>query len=381
MRGSVRHKDGSWRLTVTLGRDSTGQLRRRYKTVRGPDTRAGRKAAEVALAEFVASLAALVPDDLSDDPTVDDLLARWSRHCVDRGKWSAKTEAERARLIRLHISPRIGGVKLTKLRGDRLDDLYDDLADEAGLADTTVLGVHRVLHAALARAVRWRVIAHNPADHCEPPEVKRRTISPPTPAELAAITAAAPHDWFAHYVRVAASTGARRGTLTALRWRDVDFDQGLIRFERAFTIGADGPVEKGTKADQPYVVTMGEADRAALMALRERVGRHAEGVRTLVPPSSFVFSPAADGSAAYRPERFSRLFRDSVKAAGLRRIRLHDLRHFCATQLLANGHTITLVAARLGSTEQNVRSTYWHFLPSADQHLADTMDAVMGGGR
>ena len=86
--------------------------------------------------------------------------------------------------------------------------------------------IHGVLRRALAQGVKWGKLASNPAVNASPPRVPAPELSPPAPAEVARLfeLAAAEDPPLAVLLALAASTGARRGELVALRWSDVDLD-------------------------------------------------------------------------------------------------------------------------------------------------------------
>ncbi|NQY57787.1 MAG: hypothetical protein HRT86_15130, partial [Ilumatobacteraceae bacterium] len=116
------------------------------------------------------------------------------------------------------------------------------------LAANTVRGVHAILHAGFAQAVRWDVIASSPADSASPPASRKPKIEPPTPDGLSDALAAVGSDPpLALFLRLAAMTGGRRGQLCALRWTDIDLEAATITFARAVVdVAGEGPVEKST---------------------------------------------------------------------------------------------------------------------------------------
>jgi integrase len=114
---------------------------------------------------------------------------------------------------------------------------------------------------------------------------------------------------------------------------------------------------------------------AVLAAHRERCGEAAKSVGIELVASSFVFSD--DGGASHWnlswPSHGWRWFADK---AGLKGVRLHDLRHTAASHMLMAGIPISIVAERLGCTEANVLRTYRHFVPAADREAAQLMERL-----
>lgn len=168
--------------------------------------------------------------------------------------------------FRFHILPAIGTWSADQVAGLHLDRLYRSLEDDKGLSPEVVLRCHGQLRAMFNWAVRKKLIAAVAAD---PPRVKPRQLQIPEMAHVRAVQDVAPPQ-FGTFVQLAATVGARRGTLVGLRWGDVDFDRGTVTFSRAIAESLDGPVEKGTKADRPYTVVLGPATGAVLAEHRRR---------------------------------------------------------------------------------------------------------------
>ena len=388
MAGSLRWRDGAWRLQVYAGVRPDGRERRITRTVRAPNTKAGRRQAEAELARLVVDV-----DDgrlvFDDDPTLEEVLRRWIRH--RRPDWSPKVAVDHERIVRLYCAP-LAGRRLSKLRGADLAALYDRLRESGGqggrpLAPATVRRVHVVLHAALAEAVRWGLIAVNPADQVRPPKVPRPDPRPPAPADVAGLLAALDGTPVAVFVRLAATTGARRGQLVALRWADVDLEAGGVVFSKGIVDGGPGVglVERGTKTDRSWRVALDPGTVAALRRHRATARERALAVGVQLPAGAYVFSDDVASRAPWRPDSVSARWRRARAGTPLEGVPLKDLRHMVATQLLAAGVDVRTVAGRLGhATPTLTMSTYAAWLPERDQAAAGEigrlLDAAAGGG-
>jgi hypothetical protein len=123
-----------------------------------------------------------------------------------------------------------------------LQAIYDHLAvsgrrdgKPGGLAPQHILAVHRCLHRALAQAVTWRLLNHNPAAHATPPPVPRTEMVAPTPEQVTVLLDAADRTT-SPWTILAAATGARNGELCGLQWADLDLEGGTIQFRQTLTI-------------------------------------------------------------------------------------------------------------------------------------------------
>jgi integrase len=180
-------------------------------------------------------------------------------------------------------------------------------------------------------------------------------------------------------VVLAASTGARRGELLALRWSDVDLEHNVISIERGLILAGRDLIEQGTKTHQSRRLALDDFTVQLVKAHRGRMAELAREFGAVIGASAFVFSDSADCTEPLRPDSASRAFRTLCERAGVEGVRFHDLRHYVATRLLSAGIDIRTVAGRLGhrnaSTTLNV---YSHFLPEADRDAADTLGRLLG---
>jgi integrase len=374
-RGSVRQRGrGRWELRVYAGVDAaTGRQRYATRTVHG-----SRRAAVRALDD----LAVEVDNTRSHAGTVADLLQRW--FAAASPGWAPTTVAHTRSIIDCHLVPHLGHLDVAKLTTADIDDFYGDLLrcggrDGTGLAPGTVHRVHSVLHRALVQALRWDWIWINPAAAASPPRVRRAELRPPTPAEVNALLAVVvdrPLVWC--LLRLAATTGARRGQLLALQWRDVDLGRGVIAFTRALVVGPDGPVLGATKTDVTHCTDLDAVSAEGLRRCRAAAEQRAAEVGVMLPGAGFVFSDDADGRRPWPPDRATKQFIAARRAAGLPHFRLHDLRHFMATEMLAAGVPLATVSQRLNhariSTTVNV---YTHAIPAWDRPAAEKLAELL----
>lgn len=383
MQGFMRQRGSSWELRVYVGRDAvTGRKRWVTKTVKG-----GKREAQRALAAMVAEAdrGAL----RSTTVTVGELLEEWFAHAAPG--FSPKCVLETRGVLDRNLLPFLGPIRLSKLGAADIDRHYRRLRDEGGragrpLAPGTIKRTHGVLHRALAQGVKWGWLAVNPASAATAPRVPAPDINPPAPHDLARVFALAT-EWdveFADYIVLAAATGARRSELVALRWADVDLDRGSVAISRGIVASLDGLVEKDTKTHAARRVSLDPTCAAAMRAHRARAVERAKLAECDLSPLAFVFSYEVDGSKSWYPDSVSRTFTRLCRKAGVQGARLHDLRHYVATRLLASGVDVRTVAGRLGhrnaSTTLNV---YSHFLAEADRDAANLLgkifdDAVAG---
>ena len=289
--------------------------------------------------------------------------------------WSTTTLRQTRSVIEHHLKPLLGHLAVNKLTTLDIDDVYRHLLRAGGgdgrpLAAGTVHRVHVVLHRALTQAVRWEWVWLNPASAASPPRVAPAEVGPPSPDQVQRLVThvGGCDPEFATYLWLAASTGARRSQLLGLRWCEIDVGHAAIGFTRADVEGPTGPVLRATKTHRSYRVAIDAATIGRLIDHRRRAEAHAEANQVELAGDAFVFSGQPDRSSPWPPNRVTKTFIVDLRRSGVGRFRLHDLRHFMATQMLGHGVAVVTVSQRLGharaSTTLNV---YGHCIPGADR--------------
>lgn len=383
--GSIREKrDGHWEMRVYLGPDPiTGKKCYKSKSTRSK----GKRTRENELRAFIAECEAA--PDMIRAGTFGELVARWLESI--RADRSPTTIAGYETKLRVHILPALGTKPLTKVRSRDLDDLYAGCR-KAGLAPASIRQVHAICHSALARAVKWDLIASNPAEGASPPSVPRPDHSLPNIGEVAAAirdyAEVDPDTTTAWWV--AASLGGRRGETLGLQWRDVDLDGGSVLIRQAVVWvqapGASGDrgraVVKGTKTHSSRRLALEPFTLEVLRQHRQRCDDRALAVGVAVGPDSFVFSPDASGKRhVENPNTVSSAWARWSRSRGLN-VPFKNLRHLAATTMLSSGVDIKTVSTRLGHARTSTTlDIYAQAVPELDRKAAAVMGEALGGGK
>ena len=373
MRGTKRkRRDGVWELRVFVGKNpETGSPQQISRTFHG-----GSRAADEALRDLVDKHAKGRPDGLG--ATFGTLLDRWLEESERMDLSPTTMRTYRAHVEQI-IRPRLGKIVLTRLTPKHLDDLYRRMKDE-GRSPKTIRNYHAIISSALHQGVRWEWVRENVAEKAKPPRVSQRRITAPSvEAVRSVIEAAEERDpRLAPLLMLAALTGMRRGELCALRWNDVDFERGELDVWRSLVVVPGGVAEKSTKTDRFRMVALDDIGLALLMRHRVNVENWAQQAEVTVTADAYVFSHAVDGSKPFRPDNVTGFFTRVRDSLGLHDVRLHDLRHFTATQLIGAGVDVRTVAGRLGHSDPSVTlRVYSHALEERDRAAADIMGRVL----
>lgn len=151
-------------------------------------------------------------------------------------------------------------------------------------------------------------------------------------------------------VLMAITTGARRGELQSLRWRNIDIERATAYL------------------DDPTQIKNGDRKVLPLLpAVLAELERHRDK-----NPDVLIFGSSLRPARAYN---MAIVFAEAMKVARVRDFRFHDLRHSCASYLAQNGATLLEIADVLGHRQLSVTKRYSHL---TTQHKAQLMNRVLG---
>lgn len=309
--------------------------------------------------------------------TVAEYLDRWLQH--GKARWQPRTYGGYEMHVRLYLRPALGSLQLKRLTPLHLQDLYQAKLD-AGLHPQTVLHLHRCAHAALAQAVRWRLIPTNPADAVEPPRVRRRPRPTLTADQAAQLLDALSGDRLLPLYATALYTGMRQSEILGLRWEDVDLERGVIHLRQvAQWIGRER-ITKPPKSGAGRSIAMAPDLIPILRAHRRQQAAERLQAGEFYQDHGLVFCQP-DGRPLRPWDVWSKL-RRTLDRTGLPRVTFHDLRHTTATLLLQAGVHPKVVAEMLGhSTIRLTLDTYSHVLPTMQAEAAEKLSVAIGNRR
>ena len=379
MSGRVWKRGNRWMAILELGRDSEGKRRTRWKAF---PTKSSARSWVAEQGERLRT-ATYIPDSRQ---TLGSFLAEW----LDAISTTVRpvTLDSYRRLMNTHVVPRIGMIPLQQLGAPHLNRLYAVMltsgntrgSSGGGLSPRTVRYVHSIVHRALRDAVRWDLLVRNAADQADPPRAQTPEMRSWDAEQLGAFLSHVGSDRLFPLWLVAASTGARRGELLALRWSDMSFSPPRMEISRtltsiAYRLSFSEPKTKRSRRSVPL-------DAQTASVLRSWKAVQAEEKMALGAAYSdqgLVF--ANPMGEPIHPDRMTQMFSAHVRKAGLPRISLHGLRHSHASILLRAGVHPKVVQQRLGhSTVALTLDTYSHLIPAMEEEAAELGAALVFGG-
>ena len=371
--GNIRKRsDGRWEGRYTAGYNSeTGK--RIIKNVLG-------KTQAECKAKLAAAMEAAKGVDISraDEYTV----ATWLRSWYDiYAKPNVRVAtADRYRLmIEQYTIPCIGSIKLTKLTAHDLQKLYKELMESGrtnrksghgspGLSSTTVRNLHLMLHNALNRAVKERLILRNPTEDCIAPKVQKFEMQILQPEHIKTYLDAADKRGLLPMFYLELVSGLRKGELVALQWSDLDEANGTISVSKQASWDAEHKLILSRPKTGNSIREV-SIPQDAVELLKQEHAKH--------PDNPWMF-PSGRTGEMYHPDSIVTLHKRILKDAGLDHIRFHDLRHTFATLALQNGVDVKTVSSMLGHYDAGFTlRTYTHATRQMQRSAAEKMGNFM----
>lgn len=385
MRGHlVKRYENTWSIVLDLGRQrdpDTGKLKRVQKwfSVKGT-----KREAEAVLNEKINRHNHGLVVEPSKLP-LGDWLDRWLETAVRPGQALRTYETYKSLIVR-HLKPKLGHYLLGELRPDHLDDYYL----KSTLNPKTLENHHHVLHRALGAAVNYKMIQDNAAakamnkpkasDDSDAIQAQCWDIDEVLPF-LAAAEAAGPQP--AAFYRLALETGMRKGELCGVQWPDLDWETGKLTVSRQLVKRWPSPLFGPTKHKRTRTIDLSPG---LMVSLRKQKRAQAE-IRLLAGNTYqdygliFAYDQLPFGMPLSANNIGQREFSKLIKAAKVRPISFHGMRHTAATLMLKAEIPVKVVSERLGHKKITITlDTYAHVLPSMQKEAALKFGALLGGG-
>jgi integrase len=358
-----RKSDGLWCASVTV---ASG----RRKVLYGKTREEVAAKLTVALSEVQKGLT--VP---SHRMTLGAFLDQWLADVVVQRNRPSTAESYQF-YVRKYISPALGKHQLAKLTPQQVQHFLNE-QHASGLAPRTVQYMRAILRRALNQALRWELVSRNVAVLADPPSGRSPDMQPLTIEHARAFMAAARGHRYEHLYEFLLGTGLRIGEALALRWSDVNLDDGIITVRHALERLRGRPwrlaVPKSESGKRLVPLIGPTAD--ALRAQRTRTLELRLAASTAWQDLDFVF-PTAVGTPDDQANVYHQ-FKKLLREAGLpTTYRVHDLRHSTATYLLAAGVPDRLVMGIMGHSQLSMTMRYQHVLPSMLEEAAARLEAV-----
>ena len=352
--GHLTLKNGRYYAVLNY-RNAGGQRKTKWISLGLPE-KGNKRKAEAELARLRAEFEPPKEvGDLSSDMLFADYLLEWLE--IAKGRLAVATYSSYAAMIKKPVGPyfRQRNLTLRELEARHLQMFYSEMLRK--VKPNTVIHYHAIIHSALKYAVKTDMLVQNVADKVDRP--KKNSFQPVflSAEEMQKMFEALRGTKLELPVLVAAFYGFRRGEVLGLKWDAIDFERGTISVIRTVTtITLDG---KQTEIEQQSAKTKSSLRTLPLIGSFREYFLQVKGAQELNKQicgncynheyDGFVF--VDELGERMRANYLTSAFPKFLEDHGLRRMRFHDLRHSCASLLLANGVPLKHIQEWLGHSD------------------------------
>ena len=352
--GHLTLKNGRYYAVLNY-RNAGGQRKTKWISLGLPE-KGNKRKAEAELARLRAEFEPPKEvGDLSSDMLFADYLLEWLE--IAKGRLAVATYSSYAAMIKKPVGPyfRQRNLTLRELEARHLQMFYSEMLRK--VKPNTVIHYHAIIHSALKYAVKTDMLVQNVADKVDRP--KKNSFQPVflSAEEMQKMFEALRGTKLELPVLVAAFYGFRRGEVLGLKWDAIDFERGTISVIRTVTtITVDG---KQTEIEQQSAKTKSSLRTLPLIgSFREYFLQVKEAQELNKQVCGNCYNHEYDGfvfvdelGERMRANYLTSAFPKFLEDHGLRRMRFHDLRHSCASLLLANGVPLKHIQEWLGHSD------------------------------
>ena len=365
--GHLTLKNGRYYAVLNY-RNAGGQRKTKWISLGLPE-KGNKRKAEAELARLRAEFEPPKEvGDLSSDMLFADYLLEWLE--IAKGRLAVATYSSYAAMIKKPVGPyfRQRNLTLRELEARHLQMFYSEMLRK--VKPNTVIHYHAIIHSALKYAVKTDMLVQNVADKVDRP--KKNSFQPVflSAEEMQKMFEALRGTKLELPVLVAAFYGFRRGEVLGLKWDAIDFERGTISVIRTVTtITLDG---KQTEIEQQSAKTKSSLRTLPLIgSFREyflqvkeaqELNKQICGNCHNYEYDGFVF--VDELGERMRVDYLTNAFPKFLESHGLQRMRFYDLRHSCASLLLANGVPMKQIQEWLGHSDFGAAANIYAHLDS-----------------
>lgn len=367
----VKRAPSTFRLRIE-GEKVNGKRRFSYETIHGTKAEAKRRQAQLIAGEVPVPVSAVTHTLL-----LGDYLGTWMSQRKNLGLLKIQSAIQYEVMFRLHVIAQLGRTPMAELTAPLMREHFSNLARSSGLGARSLRTLKTRLKAALDQARKDGLMETNPLEGLQLAKFAvsaGRIMDDEQRARFLAFMKDHPHG---PLVRLALTTGMRRGELAGLKWRHVDLARGRVTVEETL-INEDGNiVESGTKTVAgTRVIGIPPVMVEELRAMRARAQEMADWRGVQLGDQHVLLTAAQQ---RWSPSGLTNVVKKLFTRAGLEGYHLHDLRHSHASALLRDRQNLKAVSMRLGHRDaRTTLSIYSHVLPNDDDALTAAAGNLLG---
>ena len=366
--GRGRHR---WLVRVFLGCDRETRKRRYHnRIVRGPV-----RHAQIYLNKVLRE------HDLgrqveSAEITLNEYLDRWLETAA-KPRLREKSYRSYESLLRRYVRPLLGPRNLAAICPLDVQAVYQQLV-ERGLSARTIRYTHSVLRSSMRQAIRWRLLAEDPTNGAQLPRQRRRELRVLTTEQSRLFLEAALRTHYGPVFAVALTTAARPSEYLALKWQDINWEQGTVSIARTLErVSGAWRFAETKRARSRRMIKLQEWVLELLKPLSTKTNPESACGRSHGVADLIFTTPSGQSIPS---DKLATTFKSILRMAGVPKMRLYDLRHTGATLALAAGVPPKVVSEQLGhASAAFTLDIYLHVLPHMQEQAAMKVEELLLG--
>ncbi|MBB6019054.1 integrase [Paenibacillus sp. JGP012] len=373
MKAHKDEKTGTWYFVVSAGKDEDGkrrQIRRR-----------GFKTEKEALRELRKILQQVDENTYvkkSNLKYVDFLKNEWlpSKEVTLR---SVTYKTYRSNIVN-HIQPYFENQEMERITAAAIEKFYVHLLKETGLSERSIQDIQKLIKSSFKTAVKRKYLAYNPAEDAGAPKVHHKEMKVWNLDDVNKFLESAKEDTLYIVFLLALTTGMRQSEILALRWKDIDFDENVLRVRQTLSHNGKTLIQATKTKSSARAITLvpqliPELKKQQRINIKEKLAANFD-----YEDHDLVICTSS--GKPINPRNLLRNFYRLMFKADVPQIRFHDLRHTVASLMLAQNINPKIVKEILGHSDIRVTlDTYSHVLPVVHKQTASQYGEMLFGSQ
>lgn len=379
MTGSLQVKNGKYYAVINTT-DSNGKRKQKWVST-GLEAKGNKKKAEKILRDVIQKYELTGYNEKSDILFCDyiKLWLKRTEKSVDIITYQGYSSVAKAHIIPYFENKKL---KLSAVNRDVIQEYINvksengRLDGKGGLSPKTMKTHKLILQLAFKEAMKDELIVKNPCEYVTLPKMQRREATFYTIGQLNDLFAAVKDEPLFPLIYLTVIYGLRRSEVLGLKWDSVNFEQKSVTIKHTVVRYFDVVEKDSTKTASSFrTYPMTEDVERLLVKLKNCEAENKALFGKEYCQNDYIFK-WADGKP-YAPDYITSKFSKLLKKCNLPHIRFHDLRHSCASLLIANGFTLKDVQEWLGHSDFRITANiYAHLDTKRKADIANSMSAT-----
>lgn len=320
----------------------------------------------------------ILNSSVDTDVSFTEFCERWLNHIALKGKVCEITLQGYKTIVNKHFIPyfKKSKLKLKDITPNIIETYYEnkmrDKPDKKGLSAKTIRGHQAVFSNIFNFALRENLVPFNPAKRVELPTLEKPKNDYYDDKEIKEVFNSIKNERLYPLFFLCVFYGLRRSEVLGLKWSDIDWARNTIHIQRSVSYNQSIVVKEGTKtksSDRYYPIN--DMVKVLLNRVQQDQKKNKKLFGKEYIESDYIFTRQMGGLIS--PNTVSSVWRKILKKYNLRKVRIHDLRHSCASLLINEGYELKEISEWLGHSDISITANlYGHLFDKKKREMANS---------